>query len=432
MKIHIVLFVLVVGIVTRSEAFRATADSLEIQEKLALFQDAVKAKQYRAAATHFHWLLEHQLKQHVSIYILGVDVLDDLIKTEQDQAHKRVLIDSILLVYDLRLKYCGDSANVINRKALASYRYNINGPSPGRVLELMDEAFRLNGPGILDATLVPYMQATALTMLKEKKLTEEDVMKRYDLLMRILDTKLKLAANDKKRSITLNEYKAEIDQLLFKLVKVDCDFVHKQLAPKYWQSPSDLTLAKRIFTQILDSNCDKDTLWLRTGEFIFSKKEDFGLAKFLGLQYVLSENIDKANYFIDASLRLAPNGSDSADIFILKGSLWLRQNNQSAARSSYREAFRVDVKHTDALEKIGDLYYNSFKECSKEVSMADDRMTYLVAYDYYQKAGNREKMQMAKQLFPSREEVFLMNYRVGESRLVGCWINEFSVIRTRD
>jgi tetratricopeptide (TPR) repeat protein len=432
MKVNIILFLSIVGLTTKSAALCLTKDSLEVQEKLALFQDAAKAKRYREAASHLHWLLGHKPKQHVSIYILGADVLDELAKLEKDQGYKRTVIDSMLLVYDIRLKYCGDSANVINRKALASYRYNINGPHPGKVLELMDEAFRLNQTEILDATLVPYMQAIALTKVKEKTLTQEDILVRYDKLMNILDIKSKLAESDKKGINKLTEYREEIDKLLLKIVKIDCDFIHTNLAPKYQRNPADLTMAKKIFAYMLSADCEKDSLWLRTGEFIFSKEPDFGLGKHLGLQYIFSQNIEKARYYMDASLKFAPTASDSADIYVFRGSLDLRQNNRLAARAAFREAFQIDPKHTEALEKIGDLYYNSFAECAKEISAADDRLTYLIAYDYYERSGNREKMEMTKKLFPSREEIFLMNYRVGEVKSVGCWINESTAIRTRD
>jgi tetratricopeptide (TPR) repeat protein len=315
---------------------------------------------------------------------------------------------------------------------MASYRYNINGPNPGQVLQLMDEAFRLNGGKILDGTLVPFMQATALAKVKEKTLTQDDVLARYDLLMSILDEKIKTASSDKKKVDKLNEYREEIDKLLLKVVKVDCNFIHENLAPKYKRNPSDLSIAKKIFAYMLNADCPKDSLWLATGESVFLSEQDFGLAKHLGLQYMLSDDRVKARTYLDASLKLAPTASDSADIYVYRGSLLLRENDRLAARTDFKQAYRTDPKHVDAFEKIGDLYYNSFKECAQQKSVADDRLTYLIAYDYYERSGNRDKMEMARKLFPSKEEIFLMNYHAGDSKQVGCWINEATVLRTRD
>jgi len=41
-------------------------------------------------------------------------------------------------------------------------------------------------------------------------------------------------------------------------------------------------------------------------------------------------------------------------------------------------------------------------------------------------------MSFAKKSFPSREEIFLMNYKAGEKIRVECWIQESTTIRTRD
>jgi tetratricopeptide (TPR) repeat protein len=422
----------IVVVATSLTVFSLPVDSLEMQEKIAMFQDAVKSKQYSDAANYLHWILQNKPRQHVSIYILGADVLDEIAKAEKDPVQKKKDVDSLMILYDLRLKFYKDSANVINRKALASYRYNINGPDPDHVLELMDETFRLNGVEVLESTLVPYMQAIALTKVKKKTLTQDEILARYDNIMSIIDAKTKLAQNNQGKIEKLKNYRTEIDELILKVVKVDCEFVHMNLAIKYKNNPTDLELAKKIFSYLLNGSCEKDSLWLTTGEFIYSKEPSFGLAKHLGLQYFFSEDFKKAQYYAEESMRYAPTASDSADVYIVLGSLSLHQNNRLAARAAYRNAIRADSKHVEAFEKIGDLYYNSFKECSQEKSMADDRATYLVAYDYYERAGNKEKIEMTRKLFPSREEIFLMNYHTGQTIQVGCWINETTVIRTRD
>jgi len=69
---------------------------------------------------------------------------------------------------------------------------------------------------------------------------------------------------------------------------------------------------------------------------------------------------------------------------------------------------------------------------AKKVNQADDRLVFLLAADYYQRAGNGKKVAMAKEAFPSKEDIFLVNYKAGDSKKVECWINESTTIRTRD
>ncbi|MEJ0054858.1 MAG: hypothetical protein WDN75_03925 [Bacteroidota bacterium] len=59
-------------------------------------------------------------------------------------------------------------------------------------------------------------------------------------------------------------------------------------------------------------------------------------------------------------------------------------------------------------------------------------MIYLAAYEMYQRAGNSALMSRAKAQFPSKEDIFLLNWLVGSSQKVGCWIGETVTLKTRD
>jgi len=59
-------------------------------------------------------------------------------------------------------------------------------------------------------------------------------------------------------------------------------------------------------------------------------------------------------------------------------------------------------------------------------------MTYrFIAADYYYQK-DASKIAAHKALFPSRDEVFLIDYQKGETKSVGCWIGESTTIRTCD
>jgi hypothetical protein len=115
------------------------------------------------------------------------------------------------------------------------------------------------------------------------------------------------------------------------------------------------------------------------------------------------------------------------------GLLSSKKGNKSGARELYRQAASADASVAkEAYEKIGDLYINSAGDCSKKVNLADDRLVFLLAADYYQRAGASQKLATAKAQFPSKEEIFLVNYQPGDTKKIECWINESTTIRTRD
>jgi len=341
-------------------------------------------------------------------------------------------VDSLMLIYDLRITNCGELANVLYRKAMTFFRYNINGPAPSTILIMMDQLVDVAKDKIPDAVLVPYMQTVAMTQQKEKKFTEEQILQRYDKISQVIDAKIKQAGVGTEKGKRLAEAKRDVDNLLLKLVNVDCDFVKKNMEPEFRKNPSDTLMAKKIFGLMLAGKCTSDPLWLETGEVVFKGEKDYGLGKNLGIQFMTAGNNQKALDYFTKTLEVARTKEERAEVHWYLGALNSKLNDRLKARDEFQKALSADPGYKQAYESIGDLYFNSFNECAKKVSMADDRLVYLVAYDYYQKAGSAEKMKNAKSAFPSKEEIFLVNYKSGETKTVGCWINESTTIRTRD
>ncbi len=405
------------------------------EEKVSLYDDYRKNNEFAKAKPHLNWLLTNTPNLNTSIYINGAEIYQKLASAEKDAAIKNILVDSLLLIYDLRIKNCGEEASVTNRKALAAVAFWANEAGKEKyVLDLMDLAFKLNGNDILDGTILPFMQVVRINKVKLKNLTDEQVLERYDLIMGILDAKIKVASSQGKQDLVTRyrSWKDEVDKILISIVKVDCAFVRTNLGPKFKQNPTDVGLAKKIFAFMLQDKCTDDPLWMQAAEAILKEEKDYGIAKNLGIRYLAMENFSKANEMFAIALETAPGNSEKADVLIYKGSIEAQKGSKTVARDLYRQALAADGSKKDAYEKIGDLYYGSFSDCSKKDNMAEDRLVYLAAYDMYQRAGEGKKMAMAKDQFPSKEDIFLVNWSAGDAQRVGCWINETVTIRTRD
>ena len=102
-----------------------------------------------------------------------------------------------------------------------------------------------------------------------------------------------------------------------------------------------------------------------------------------------------------------------------------------SARDYCRKALQVDATKKEAYKIIGDLYYNSYNDCRKGENPVHDRGNYMAAYDMYRKAGEAASMKRAKEQFPSMEEIFTWNLKVGDTFRVACWINETVTIDKR-
>lgn len=405
------------------------------QESLVLLNDFKREGKFKAAITPLNWLITNTPQLTKNIYIYGAEVYDGLAKKETDAAKKAKYADSLLVIYDLRLQHtpCGEEASIINRKALAAYIFYITTEKGKDLLKIMDEAFEKNGNDIMDGTLFPYMQTIQVNYINHKTLSGEQVIERYDKLTGIIEEKIKKAQAEGKPIDRYQNYQKQIDDIFIGLgIAMDCGRIKEKLEPRFRANPKDVTLAKQIFRQMLMGKCTDDPLWLEAGEVLVEAEPDFAILKNLAIRYLAQDQTAKAEGFFKRALDVAPTKEDKADILMLQGSVEAKKGNKSGARELFRQVLAADPGRKEAYEKIGDLYYNSANDCKQLENQADDRRVYLVAYDYYQRAGDSRKMAQAKEQFPSKEELFLVNHRAGESTRVDCWVNETTTWRTRD
>ena len=410
------------------------ADKAKAEEQLAIYGDALKQGNYRGAVPGIQWFLKNAPNWNTKLYIDGTDVYNKLASAEKDAVKKQVLVDSLMWFYDERIKQCGDEVNVLNRKATYAAVYNgQNKDKAAEVLALFDKVLDVSGTAVSDNVLDSYFKIVFANFALLKNKTEDQVLEHYEKIMKSIDAKIAKYQQENKQAEVekLKATKAGVDDLLPKMVPVDCAFVKKNMEPKFRANPTDLVLAKKIFGFMLLGKCTDDPLWVEAGEVVHKSEKDYGLAKNLALKFLSTGNTEKANSYAKEAVDLAKSGPDKAEALIVVGSIQAKANNNTGARDTYRQAAAADPQSKEAWEKIGDLYATA-NECKKLESQAQDRLMFIAAYEMYAKAGNNQKMSQMKSYFPSKEEIFLLNWKAGDSKAVGCWIGETVVLKTRD
>lgn len=426
------LLIINTALIAQCTEWNWPADRKLAEEKVALLQDAIREKKYKQAVKPLGWLLTNSPTLNSNIYIQGATVYEELVGREKNVAVKKRYVDSLLLMYDLRMQYCGDVAHVLPRKTSAAFRLLINGTDANRVLPLFDTLMAKYPQEISDGMLLPFIQTVVVNRQKFKTLSDNEIVSRYDKLVKLVNARIKAAGTDTKRKASLIKIRKDIDTWLFKVIKPDCDFVRVKLAPEFTKNPADSVLAKRIFAYMLQGKCTEDPLWLKAALVVYQNERDFVLGKNIALRYFTMDSLMTSHKYFNSALNDAKSQPDSAEVYYYKGAIEAKQNQKAQSREYFLKAVQLDNTKKEAFEKIGDLYIDSFKECARLEHQADDRAVYIAAYQYYARAGNTRKMSIAKQSFPSREELFVLNYHVGDKIKINCWINEEVTFMTRD
>ncbi len=416
-----------------AQTWKWPEDRATAEEKNVLYTDALKMGDYKGAIPPLQWLLTQAPDLNKSIYINGAKIYDNLAKVEQDKDQKMVYVDSLMWMYDMRMKYFNDSVKVMNRKVFKAYKYFIKDYSKAEwLLSMFDKTYQISGANVMDQNLLAYMNVIKVNKLAKKNLTDEQILERYDNITGVVEAKVKALEQKGASTAKILKQKDYVDKILTEIVTIDCGFVHDNMGPKFKENPNDIKLVKRMFSFMLTGKCTDSPLFLEVSKQLQLLEPDFGLAKLIGTKCLAGGDFACADQYYKQALEYTEDGTQKAEVYIQLGKMEEKKHNKPGARQYYRKALAADPANKQPWVLIGDLYYHSFEECKKMEDMVQDRLIFIAAYEMYKKAGDAKKMHNAKSQFPSKEEIFTNNYEKGQSMAVGCWINEMVKLDSRD
>lgn len=402
------------------------------EEHTAVYKRAVENNQFKEAAIAINWLAENAPTSNSDFYSHGAVIYDKLGERERDPVRKEKYLDSIMVLYDLKAKNCGDRAEALNAKVMYYYKYNVKS-KPAETLARFDSLFLINKNQVTDAALIAYLETVKANQKKYRKLTDQQIIQCYEKAMKITDVKLKTALRNGSPTESVARLRDDLDALLLSMVVIDCKFLKNNLGPRFRQQPNDLALARKILSFMLQSQCMDDPLWLEAGERLYKNDEekDFTLAKTLGLRHFSLGSFSKAATFFEDALKLPSNDRDKVDILFYLGRIRARKD-KSAARKLFLQVLEIEKGNKEVYERIGDLYYNSDDECNKGTDPVENTLVFLLAAEYYQRSGNDQKVAMTRENFPTKAMLAGSAYVSGQEKFIGCWIQETTTIRTKD
>lgn len=405
-------------------------DKKTAEEKVVLYTDFKKQGNFEAAEKPLQWLLENAPDLNPSIYINGAEIYEELAEKETDPAKKKEYINKALEMYDARIKYFGGDADILNRKANAAFKLFFRDRSEyDRLKDIFSKALEANGENFAYYNIVPYISVVK-TLYEQGQMNQDQVIEIYDKLNAIID---KNVESGSKNADKYREQAEKLDGIFMATINVDCEFIANKMVPKMEQNPDDTELAKKIIALSLAAQCTDRDFFTKAAITTFEKEPNAGLAKTIGERMMRNENYEEAVDFLNQAAELSENDEQKADIYLSLASLNQKQGNKSAARDYALRAAQASRGVADkAYTLVGNMYFTSYEQCKQGKDVVEDRAVFIAAYEMYKRAGNTEGMQNAKEQFPSKEEVFTYNKRVGDQVKVGCWINETVTIQTRD
>ncbi len=397
------------------------------KEKNALYVDMMKAGKLNESIEPLDWLLENTPDLNTSLYQNGAKIYQDLAEKETDAATKAGYQEKALEMYDLRIKYFGKEAYVMNRKVFPAYKFYKSDKSKyAELYEMYNKSFELNGDKFYNNNLVAYMDVVRRHKLTGGDISDERVIEIYSAITDVIDAK---RAEGKNLS-TLDKIADNVDKMLTSTVDLNCDFVEEILGPKFRET-GDIKIAKKIFQLMLTGKCTDRPLAYEAAKAVNEDEPSFGIAKFLAIRAAQDGDVATAYDFYNQAIELTEENIKKAEIYMNMATMDASEGKKVSARSNARKSLSFDPSNKEPYNLIGNLYMGSFEDCKKGEFKTHDYAVFIAAHKMYKLAGNQDGMSKAKALFPSIEDLFNEEYQEGQTYQVGCWINETVVLERR-
>lgn len=421
-------------------------DSLKTRQQTSLYRDEFNRRNYMAALPHWRYVYKNApcFKEYITAdgaYLIGLLIG----KTNpKDTATIRQYADTLMDVYNTRLRLFGENTNVLGRKGSDMFKYY---PSKRKeAIGLMKASLEGEGNETYPPVLTDLIRAAAEQNHADGSITDEEMLLLFDKIMAAVDhnlgnykTQYKDMAGDTARIGANLRYWEWIESYVVAVITpyLTCEKLTEIYQPKFKAAPQDKDLVEKIIDLLKRSKgCAKTDFYLAVAEKNLELNPNADAAAALAKAYHEKNDLAKAKGFYEKAAELETEAEKKTSYYIVLAGIELNNRSCQQARTYARKALENNPNSGDAYIIIGNAYMQCNSGCgTKGVEKA---YAYLAAYDKFAKAKAVDPsvaskansyMAAAKGRWPKVEDIFFENLKEGSIVNTGCWIGESTELR---
>ena len=379
-------------------------------------------RNFNSAARYLQLLLEKCPSASETIYVNGVKLYKDKINRAETLAEKKMFVDSLLFLYDVRIENFGNHPKrgrvyLLERKAREYLTYK--GDDREGVAEAFETAIAAQAQvGAVNPEVVAIYFKNLCDDYQNDIVDAMTIVNTYDAYAQYFDN---IAPEQQ-------EFKDQFEQCFGLSGAASCENLEAIFSKKVADNPEDAKLVEQAFKLMSRANCSSD-FFFSVGEKHYANKPSSDVAMLLAQGFQNVKNFDKANQYLREALAVETVAEEREKLYVRIGILDMSMNNFATAVEAFREAQAINPENAHAPFFLAQCYVNGAKGCS---GLQKDAI-YWVAYDLIQKAlpllevSDPERVEAAKQLaaayraaFPTSEECFFNEVADGSSFTVNC------------
>jgi tetratricopeptide (TPR) repeat protein len=420
--------------VTDGSKYGHGQDSVTCLVNLTLSRDRIKSGNYPEALNYWRIAFNECPLSSQNLYIDGAKMYGYFIGIEKDPSRKEALIDTLMMIYDRRMKYFDQKGNILGRKAVDLLKYRSDN------IAAVEEAYKYldESTGLLknksSMSVIDAFMASTIALFTSGRLSDMKVIENYSKASDIID--FTLAENP--ADTIAKKVRDKIHRNFISSGAPSCRTLINYFKPHFQPEKASLAYLRKVVSWLADVNCYEDPLYIQASEALY-RQEPSALAAFsLARLSVIKENWAKAVIYYKEAIEKEQNPSNRAEYYYQLA--WVtseKLNDPQTARKYALQAINLRHGWGEPYLLIGDIYAKAVDCFSDEF---EKNAVYWAAVDKYNQAKSEdpsvsekadERIHIYSGYFPDAETLFFNNLKNGDQYKIDCWINEKTTVRAR-
>lgn len=430
-----------VGVNLKSSAELVAAGDKDFMSYYTLYKQFYDQKDYKSSIAPWRKIYKQYPKSTVNIYLHGINMYENLIEKATDRTVKNHYIDTLMQVFDKRIKYFDQKGFNLGRQGTDYLKYTLDNesltddqkkPILKKGYNYVSESIKLQNSESEDIVLLLLMQTTR-GLYGMGEFDKEKVIENYDIASKIIAEHLAKKPTD----ADITNIRDIIDQIFQTSGAADCDALISIYTPKFDQIAANIEDLKKMLRMLDRQDCDASPLFAKASEKLYSMEPSAEAAYNMARLFVKADKMENAQSYYKQAIELEKDPSNLSKYYYELATLTYISTPQTA-KTYCKKAIENNPNFGKAYLLLGDIYAHSSKTYGE--NDFEHSTVFWVAVDYFMKAKKadpsveadaNEKINLYSQYFPTKEDIFFNGLTTGQSYSVGSWIGETTTIREK-
>ena len=423
--------VILVGVILSSLNVNAQdnfgADEQKCKENLSMFREYYKQNNFADAYTPWMWTFKNCPESSQNIYKNGPKIIKEKIKT--DKGNQAAYIDTLMMVFDQRIKYFKEEGYVLGLKGFELVE--IDKTRSQEALGYLQQSLDLEGNNASVQAVYGYMRAM-INLKQSGTKTKADVLEAYALVSGIIDFNI---TNKSKAAEDFIKYSEIIEELFTPYA--NCDDLIGLFSQKFDPTTDDVNWLKKVTKLLSDKKCTDSDLFFKASSRLYELEPTASSADKMSKMSIAKGKTSDAIKFAKESINLEEDVDTKAKYYLALADAYRSSGSYSLARTAVYSALELKSEWGEAYINLGNIYVAGAKGCGSDF---ENQTVYWIAVDAFKQALSdpETKDRASKSIntyskyFPTKETCFFNGITANSKHTVGCWINKTTTARTSD